>query len=189
MEVWKDIEGYEDKYQISNLGRVKSLADNKLIERELIRKPRIGKNGYLYVNLFKGSKGKTKKIHRLVAETFIPNPDNLPQVNHIDGNKLNNSIDNLEWVTASENVKHALRIGLTTMPSGKNNFMYGKHGKDNPHSRTVYQYDLKGNFIKEWVNVKEAAETLKITHIDACCRGERTRAGEFIWKYKEELCR
>lgn len=123
MEIWKDIIGFEGIYQISDLGRVKSL------ERVIMRsdgKPypvrqriiAVNKyfdstgNGYLGVCLIFKGKRKTKHIHRLMAESFLSNPNNHPQLNHIDGNKFNNVLSNLEWCTASENVKHAYRTGL-----------------------------------------------------------------------------
>ena len=106
-EIWKEIEGYE-KYQISSYGRVKSLKNNK----ESIKKHSISSRGYLVVTLFKNNISKTLTVHRLVANTFIENKDNKLTVNHIDGNKLNNNISNLEWVTYSENTKHAWDTGL-----------------------------------------------------------------------------
>lgn len=122
-EIWKDIEGFEGKYQISSIGRVKSI-DRILPHaihgtwhiRERILKPHWngqGQSQYMCVHLHSG-KGKMSclRIHRMVAETFIPNPDNLPQVNHIDGDKSNNAVSNLEWVTIQENVDHAWRNGL-----------------------------------------------------------------------------
>lgn len=183
MELWKNIEGYEGKYQISNKGNVKSLIDNKGNSRELIRKLRVGKQGYYYVNLFIGCKSKSKKIHRLVAEHFIDNPHNKPCVNHIDGNKLNNNVDNLEWCTCSENSKHAVKHGLMVMPTGVKNYMFNRHGAQNPNSVPVFQCDLQGNVIKEWVNMKIAGEQTGIhpTHISACCRGIRKTAGGYIW--------
>lgn len=99
-EVWKDIEGYEGLYQISNLGRVKRVATGKVL------KGGKDKDGYLMVKLYKNNIRSNKKIHRLVAEAFIPNPENKPQVNHADENKTNNSLDNLEWMTAKENINH-----------------------------------------------------------------------------------
>ena len=113
-EVWKDIKGYEGLYQISNLGRVKSLAhlhgkSKKLIRKEKIMQCVIGIKGYLYCGLSKNGLTKRYRVHRLVAEAFIANPNELPQVNHIDGDKLNNSINNLEWVTKGENNRHAIK--------------------------------------------------------------------------------
>ena len=105
MEIWKDIKGYEGYYQISNLGRVKSLRSNKLLKPALDR-------GYSYVVLCVKMKSKKYKIHRLIAIHFIPNYHNKPHINHIDGNKRNNDISNLEWCTNDENRKHAAAIGL-----------------------------------------------------------------------------
>lgn len=115
MEVWKDIVGYEGKYQVSNLGYIKSLemwTGDKYIKRDKILRGSLSKNGYLYVSLCKGGKAKKYKVNRLVAQAFIENPYNLPITNHIDGDKTNNCVDNLEWTTQSENLKHAYRIGL-----------------------------------------------------------------------------
>jgi len=106
MEIWKDIKGYEGLYQISNLGNVKSLFRYKKTLKPFFRKQ------YFSVNLSKNNNFKTFTVHRLVAENFIINPENKLQVNHIDGNKLNNNIDNLEWNTAKENTNHALLLGL-----------------------------------------------------------------------------
>ena len=186
MELWKNIEGYEGKYQISNKGNVKSLFDNKGNERELIRKARIGNTGYYYVNLWLGCKSKSKKIHRLVAEHFIDNPDNKPCVNHKDGNKLNNTVENLEWCTLSENSKHAVEHGLMVMPKGVKNYMFNRHGAKNPNSVPVLQCDLQGNVIKECVNMKIAGEQTNIhpSNISACCRGIMKTAGGCIWRKK-----
>lgn len=121
-EVWKDIKGWEGKYQISNLGNVKSVyrtvnymfkgkeKTRRIYER--ILKKAINKFGYEYVNLTDNYKAKKLKVHRLVAEAFIPNPLNKRTVNHIDGNKLNNCVDNLEWATYIENQHHAIEKGL-----------------------------------------------------------------------------
>lgn len=114
IEIFKDIKGYEGQYQISNFGRVKSLERYDRLNRFIKEKflvPRKHNNGYLRVCL---SHSVDKYIHRLVAEAFIPNPENKLEVNHIDGNKLNNNISNLEWCTRSENNKHAFKIGLRT---------------------------------------------------------------------------
>lgn len=100
-EIWKDIPGYEGKYQVSNKGEIKNIKLNKY------RKQRKDKDGYSIVDLFY-NKPKTFKVHRLVALSFIPNPKNLPQINHIDGNKLNNRVNNLEWCTPSFNSNHRI---------------------------------------------------------------------------------
>lgn len=105
MEIWKEIPDYEGLYQISNFGNVKSLISNKIL------KPSKDRFGYVRFNALKNKKAKTLRIHRLVMEIFNP-IDNIMQVNHIDGNKLNNRLDNLEWCTDSENKKHAYKTGL-----------------------------------------------------------------------------
>lgn len=114
-EIWKDIVGYEGLYQISNLGRIKRLKKlivlqngGKYYLEEKILKPGKNSRGYNLVVI----KGKALRIHRLVAETFIPNPENKQQVNHKDGNKNNNRAENLEWCTCKENVNHAIKIGV-----------------------------------------------------------------------------
>lgn len=102
--IWKDIEGFEGLYQVSNIGKIKSLYTNK----ETFGSPH--SHGYKIVSLTKNKKHSKRYIHRLVADAFIPNPDNKPQVNHIDGDKTNNCVKNLEWSNNSENNKHSYRI-------------------------------------------------------------------------------
>lgn len=118
MEVWKDVVGYEGLYQVSNLGRVKSVErykDNngtKQLVKEKIKATRKDKQGYLLLDLYKNNKSKTVRVHRLVAQAFIPNPQNKETVNHIDGNKENNTVENLEWATQKEQNEHIYRTGL-----------------------------------------------------------------------------
>lgn len=127
-ELWKDIKGYEGCYQVSNLGRIKSLdrmTNNQY--GEYFMKGRILKNsiikdkGYCRVSLNNGNGKISKRVHRLVAEAFIPNPENKPEVNHKDGNKLNNCVSNLEWCTNKENIEHSIRTGLKKHCNGCSN--------------------------------------------------------------------
>jgi len=123
-EIWKDIKGYEDKYQVSSFGRVRSL------DRDINRKGKILKhcyfsNRYTYVSLCKEGTRSNKLIHRLIAQAFIPNPENYPQINHKNGIKDDNRLENLEWVSQSMNMKHAFKTGLIKwtkeMFEGENN--------------------------------------------------------------------
>ena len=128
LEIWADIEGYEGLYQVSHLGRVKSLG--RVVKRtdgtiqtfkERILKPRLDGSGYSMVMLYVEGKGKNIKIHRLVAKAFISNVNNKPQVNHINAIKTDNRISNLEWCTNSENQKHAYNNGLNKSRKGTKN--------------------------------------------------------------------
>lgn len=171
-EIWKNIKRYENLYKVSNWGRVKSARNNILL------KLHIQKNGYLRVSLSKNGKIKYYNIHRLVAEAFIPNPNNYPIINHIDGNKKNNNVKNLEFCTYSHNNKEARRLGLNI----------SKKGKYNHKSRKVVQYDKKGNIIKEWDYMNLITEILgyDYTSISKCCSGKQRTSYGYIWKYKEE---
>ena len=126
MEIWKDIEGYEGLYEVSNLGNVKSLPKEWVSStglkkhKEKILKCTVSVYGYSVVGLYKGKKMKQHRISRLVAAAFLLNMENKAEVNHIDGCKANNYVDNLEWITSSENIRHADRTGLRKMPSGEN---------------------------------------------------------------------
>ena len=130
--------------------------------------------GYYRVELRKKGKRFYLLVHRLVAENFIPNFDNKLQVNHINGNRFDNRVENLEWCTQSYNIKHAYESGL----------MKPKYGKDNGWHTEVLQYDLDGNFIKEWESISEAKKRLGINNITYACNGKYKHAGGYIWKYK-----
>ena len=112
MEIWRDVKGYEGLYQVSNLGKVKNLSTNKLAQ------PSLNDKGYLKVSMSKNNKWKTEKVHRLVAETFLRNNDPKAEINHKNGNKLDNRVDNLEWVSHRDNMKHAWQTGLIK-PTGR----------------------------------------------------------------------
>lgn len=177
-EIWKDIKGYEGLYQVSNLGNVKSLArvvPHKITGSrtipEKILKPNSDDVGYLYVSLSKDGKKKNPKIHRLVAEAFIPNPKNLPQVNHIDENKLNNRVTNLEWSTSLDNLNYSNVIE-------KGNFA---------RRRKVIQESFDGEIIAVYTSMTEAAKAVGASNhslISMCCSGKRKSAYNYLWEYE-----
>ena len=167
-EIWRDIEDYKGLYQISNKGRVKSLKWGK----ERILRPGTNRLGYMFVCLYHDNMKKTVKLHRLVAQAFIPNPENKPQVNHLDENKKNNCVDNLEWASAKENSNYGTR----------NERLTGK-----PFI-CIIQYSKDGLFIREWKGAMEVERVIGINNrnINSCCKGKRKSAGGFVWKYKEK---
>lgn len=169
MAIWKIIKDYPS-YMVSDHGEIKSLNYNGT-KKEKILTPFPNKKGYLCISLYKDCKIKPSLVHRIVAEAFIPNFDNKPQVNHIDGNKQNNAVNNLEWCNNSENTLHAYKIGL------------------NQNKRSVSQYDKNNNFIKDWYSLSEAANCLKIdvSHIQQVCVNKRRSAGGYKWRYKEAV--
>ena len=176
-EIWKDITGYEGHYQISDFGRVKSL---KRRSGERILRPRRAGAGYLTVVLcFNDGRGIDKYVHRLVAEAFILNSENKEQVNHIDGDKTNNRLENLEWVTRSENHLHAYR------ELERGNWMKGRLGYDCPHSKPVIQLTKTGELVAEYGGTGEAGRVTGIcqTNISKACRGLYKTAGGFRWQY------
>lgn len=127
-EIWKPIDGYKGLYEISTFGRVKSLVDCHGIKRDKIVKPLNSRYGYLLVNLYKNKQSKSFRIHRLVAIAFIPNPLNLPFINHKDENKQNNCVENLEWCSPKYNVNYGnCRQKISEAQKGEKGNMYGKH--------------------------------------------------------------
>lgn len=178
-EIWKDIKGYEGLYQVSNLGRVKSLNryvnsglknQKKVKKKGRVLRPANNIHGYLFVTLQKNRRKEIKTVHRLVAETFNPQ-----QVNHIDGNKHNNNLNNLEWCTQKYNIQEAWRLGLAKQ----------KKGKEHLQSKAVNQYDINGNFIKKWYSMMDIQRECGyyVSSICACCKGKRKTAHGYIWKY------
>jgi len=189
-EIWKDILGYEGLYQISNLGRVKNLErkvkcqNHERIVKEKILKQSKGKK-YQQVTLSKKCKSSTKTVHRLVAQAFIPNPNNLAEVNHIDANTKNNCVDNLEWCTRYENMQHAKENGLIKAPKREKNHWYNKFGKDHIRSKKITQLSKNDEIIKEWDSLADVKRDLGIfqSNISKCLKGERKTAGGYKWKY------
>ena len=155
----KDIKGYEGLYAITSCGKVWSYRAQKFL------KPQKGKDGYLYVNLYKDEKGKKYAVHRLVAEAYIPNPDNKPQVNHKDENKEHNWIGNLCWATASENINYGTRNARVA----------------EKNSISVYCEELN----KVFPSINEAARQLGIdnSNIIKCCKGKYKTCGGYTWRY------
>ena len=171
-EIWKDIEGYEGLYLVSNKGRIKSLVTRtntgRMIKRVKVMRPR-SNHGYLYVSLAKDKAYKNKFVHRLVGQAFVPNPENKPCINHKDENKGNNYYENLEWVTQKENAN------------------YGTRNRKNGlgHAKPVIQYDLHWKWIKTWESATAAAKHFGIYPcgiIAACNKRNATSCG-FKWRY------
>ena len=163
-EIWKDIPGYEGLYQVSNLGRIKSLCYKSNYRNEIILKLRKKQNGYFQVVLYKNGKPKDFSVHKLVAKTFINNPNDYPIINHKDENKQNNKVDNLEWCTHSYNNEYSL-------------------------SKKINQYNKDNVFIKIWSSARKIERELLINHSDIlkCCKGLYKQAGGFIWKFEGVL--
>ena len=209
IEIWKPVVGYEGLYEVSSYGRVRSLdRATSYISRTQEGKEYTtthtfkGKNlslnkrkgYYLCVSLLKDGFVKTASVHRIVAEAFLPNPNNLPMINHKDENPSNNliwinedgSIDyeksNLEWCDA----KYNMNYGTINRRRGES---LG-YGKDNPYSIPIIQYDKNGEFIKEWDSTMDVERELHIQHsnITKCCKKQLhfKTAGGFIWRYKEK---
>lgn len=176
-EIWKNVKEFEGIYQISNLGRVKSIERQGNYNRNHILIGGKDSKGYKIVSLRKNKKGFTKKIHRLVAEAFIPNFNNLPQVNHIDGNKLNNTVQNLEWCDNTYNFYHSVENKL------RENSFKALINANKKRRKKVVQYDINGNFIKIYDSIISAQKETNIYHISDCCLNKLKTAGGYIWKY------
>ena len=174
-EVWRDVLGYEGLYQVSNLGRVKSLSRKAgyVFLREKIMKPTLGKNGYFSVILSFNMKTKRVYIHRLVAEAFVPNPNGYSYVNHKDECKTNNVSWNLEWCTHNYNLNY-----------GTHNKRLSESKKDK-HTKPILQLTTDGSVVKEWDSIKEAAKQngLRPCNISAVLHGYQTTCGGFKWRF------
>ena len=185
MENWKDIENYEGFYQVSNLGRVRSLErdiyyPNGTVHhlKEKILASNLDRHGYQYVNLYKNGEGKKMLVHRLVAMAFIPNPENNPQVNHKDENPLNNFVENLEWCTASYNTNYGTRN--ERMIQNRRSYKLGNH----PQAKSVFCEELN----KTFDCAKRAGEELGIdvSSIVKVCKAKAKIAGKLHWKYADD---
>ena len=186
MENWKDIENYEGFYQVSDCGRIKSL------ERDIYRQngtfyhhveekvlvPIVNSRGYLQVNLYKNGKKKAILVHRLVAEAFLPNPENKSQVNHRDEAKANNAVENLEWCNAQYNINFGTRN--ERMIQNRRSYKFGNA----PSAKAVFCVELN----KSFDCAKRAGEELGINRlcVGRVCRGEQKTAGGFHWRYANE---
>lgn len=198
MEIWKDIKGYEGLYQVSNLGNVKNLKRKVKISKTLekykeipehILKPIKNKCGYLYVSLANNGKIKNVRVHKLVAEAFIPNDNKILQINHINGLKSDNRVENLEWVTCKDNINKAWEMGLCEKNREllRKNIIERNHKRD--YSKTQYktsvlQYDLEGNLIKRYKSLSDAGRQ---NNVNATTIAYRIKNGDkkgYMWKYE-----
>lgn len=171
-EIWKDILNYEGYYQISNYGNIKSFHNYR---KGSILKPRL-KKGYYQIGLRKEGKRKWYAIHRLVAQAFIPNPNNLPQVNHKDENKLNNNVNNLEWCSVCYNNCYGSRLKRVSY--------------SNKLRKPVIKFDLNGNYIEKYLSITEAfrnSNVKSVSSISACCNGKTKKTKGYIYKFESEV--
>ena len=175
-EVWKPVVGWENAYEVSNLGRLRSI-DRIVFGKHLkgkILQECTDQQGYSTVILsYCGHRHSTRR-HRLVAEAFIPNPERKRDVNHLNGNKSDNRVENLEWTTHRENTDHAWETGLTPCPPKE---------ECKPIEKVLGE-----EVIDTYLSIKEASEITGInsTSICKCCKGKRKSAGGFLWRYQEE---
>ncbi len=175
-EIWKPIDEYKNLYEVSNKGNIRSVYRYKKILKQ-----KRSKSGYMYIYLCKDKNIKVFSVHRLVAKAFIANPQNKPCVNHIDGNKANNNLSNLEWVTYSENEKHSYNV-LKKKVYGNKHLV----GDNRYNSKHVIQCSLDGTIIKEYESRHLAATTLGISagNIWRVLIGRGYTAGGYKWMYK-----
>lgn len=164
------IKNYENEYVIDKNSKIYNIKTGKEI------KPCLSSNGYMTVSLWKNGKAKSISVHRIVAQTFIPNTNNYSEVNHKDMNKCNNSIENLEWCDRKYNVKYSIHTRKTSMNT---NIHFA--------SKKIIQLDMNGNKIQKWNSIKEASEFYNIERsgISKCCRKIIRKFKNYIWEYTE----
>lgn len=177
-EIWKSVIGYENLYEVSNLGGVRSLSSNKVLKQSS------DKGGYLRVNLYNNQVCKTFKVHRLVGSAFIKEEPNKTLIDHINGNRNDNKVENLRWCSNKENHNFSLTKATRKELSDNNVKKYGSHGFIKA-SRKVIQCSKNGIELKIWNSIKEASEVLGITkhNIFRVCNGQRISAGGYTWKF------
>ena len=183
-EEWKDIKDFEGLYQVSNYGRVKTVPKYK-VPNSVILKPYKKLDGVEIVSLYKNAKKKNKSIHRLVAQAFIPNPENKPEVNHINPitkDLCDNRVCNLEWVTSSENSQWTVKCGNLYNPC------LGKFGREHHNAKPIVQLDMNGNYIKTWDCARDIYRQIGIDFrfVSRCCKHKCKSAHGFVFIFKEE---
>ena len=180
----KWVEGYEGLYWITNTGVVISADRYDRFNRKVggvVKQQKAG-SGYSFVALYKNGKGRQKYVHRLVAEAFIPNPENKREVDHIDNDKNNNNVSNLRWVTHKENQNNEITRAKMLEDTSK---YISQKGADNPFSRKVRMYSIDGEYLRTFDCLSDAATFAGVTDgsIGKVCRGERFSSGGYVWAY------
>ena len=166
IEIWLPVRDYADKYEVSNFGRVRSVSKNKIMRGQPT------KGGYLRIRLYKNKKYESRMIHRMVAEAFIPLPDNENkyEVDHKDDNVINNVVENLQWLTHAENLEKSFQRGHQSRPK-----------------KEIIQFDKNWNFVNRYESKNEAFRQTHICHIGECAQGIYPTAGGYYWRYIDDM--
>lgn len=170
-EIWKDIEGYEGLYQISSFGNIRSFYKHNFRKGDVLRT--FNNGGYRRALLYKDGVSKKILVHRLVANAFIPKVEGKPLVNHIDGNRTNNRVDNLEWCTNQENIIHAVKMGTVSTENAVKKLM-----------KPVKQFTKDGQYIRTYPSVAEAIRATGATNVYMVCHHLRHTSGGYGWEYE-----
>ena len=198
-EIWRAVEGFDGKYEVSDMGRVRTLTRRvrcgggfRINYGRILKTIVVYRKNVVYrsITLWDSvNRPKTFLVHKLVAKAFIDNPENMPCVDHIYGSEIGDAVWNLRWCTQKENMRFELaRKHCSESKRGEKNPRYGKFGADNPCSKVVLQLSLKGNLIQKYDSATEASNRtgVNLGHLAACCRGEQKTAGGYIWKYVDK---